>query len=366
MLRFIPCLELCEHYFHEIVQPILENTFPNLPYSAAIIGIGSEVLGYDDEMSRDHDWGPRAMIFLTDADYNLQGDSVDKELVHRLPMQYKGYRTDFRSPEEPSPRIEIMTIHELLMSFLNWDTCDDIEITDWLTFPEHKQRAITAGAVFHDEVGLQSIRDRLAYYPEDVWLYLLAAGWTRIGQEEHLMGRSGMVDDEIGSAIIGSRLSRDLMRLCFLMEKTYAPYPKWFGTAFKQLRCAQELLPILQGVQLASTWKRREKCLSEAYQYVAGMHNALNITEPLQTNVSTREFRSSRPFMVINGDKYAAAIRAEIKDAKVKRLAGRGLFGSIDQISDNSFITSDSYWRMAIRQIYELASMENPPDRGLI
>ena len=66
--------------------------------------------------------------------------------------------------------------------------------------------------------------DRFKYYPRDVWLYLMASGWNRIGQEEHLMGRAGLAGDEIGSALIGSRLVRDLMRLCFLMEQQYAPY----------------------------------------------------------------------------------------------------------------------------------------------
>ena len=67
----------------------------------------------------------------------------------------------------------------------------------------------------------------------------------RLNQEEHLMGRAGMVGDEIGSAVIGARLVRDLMHLCFLMERKYAPYPKWFGTAFARLACEAELCPVL-------------------------------------------------------------------------------------------------------------------------
>jgi hypothetical protein len=47
------------------------------------------------------------------------------------------------------------------------------------------------------------------------------------------MPRAGFVGDELGSALIGSRLVRDIMNLCFLLEKQYAPYPKWFGTAFQ-------------------------------------------------------------------------------------------------------------------------------------
>ena len=165
-----------------------------------------------------------------------------------------------------------------------------------MTFPSQKLRSTIAAEVYHDGIGLQAARDRFNYYPHDVWLYLLASGWNRIGQEEHLMGRAGMVDDEIGSGIIGSRLVRDVMRLCFLMEKQYAPYAKWLGKAFTQLKCAADLSPILRRVQLAEAWQEREKHLTAAYEYVAEMHNRLGITETLPARVSSF---FGRPFLVI-------------------------------------------------------------------
>lgn len=124
---------------------------------------------------------------------------------------------------------------------MNFDIDQEIELADWLTFPEQKLRTITAGEVFDDHIGVEDVRRRFAWYPNDVWLYLLASGWNRIGQEEHLMGRAGLAGDEIGSALIASRLVRDIMRLCFLMERSYSPYPKWFGTAFRRLACAGEI-----------------------------------------------------------------------------------------------------------------------------
>ena len=133
---------------------------------------------------------------------------------------------------------------------------------------------MTAGAVYHDGVGaLTALRERLAWYPHDVWLYLLAAGWQRIGQEEHLMPRAGYAGDELGAALMGSRLVRDVISLCFLMEKQYAPYPKWFGTAFEQLDCAQALSPALWRAQRARTWQEREAALCEAFEFLARAHN---------------------------------------------------------------------------------------------
>ena len=116
---------------------------------------------------------------------------------------------------------------------LGVDADAPLNAVDWLLMPQQRLLGVTSGAVFHD--GLQALiplREKLAFYPQDVWLYLLAAQWTRISQEEAFVGRCGDLGDELGSQVIAARLVRDLMRLCFLMERRYAPYSKWLGTAF--------------------------------------------------------------------------------------------------------------------------------------
>ncbi len=126
-----------------------------------------------------------------------------------------------------------------MRGYLDFDADAEITPADWLTFPQQKLRTLTEGAVYHSGLGdLDALRERLSYYPRDVWLYLLAAGWMRISQEEPFVGRTGDVGDELGSRVIAARLIRDLMMLCFLIERVYAPYPKWFGTGFARLACA--------------------------------------------------------------------------------------------------------------------------------
>ena len=73
------------------------------------------------------------------------------------------------------------------------------------------------------------------------------------------------------------------MRLCFLMERQYAPYSKWFGTAFSRLRCGPDLTPTLWRVVRAETWQAREDALLAAYEKLAAMHNALQLTDPVST-----------------------------------------------------------------------------------
>src|SRR5688572_31969473 len=64
--------------------------------------------------------------------------------------------------------------------YLAFDLARPVEPADWLTFPEQKLRTISAGEVFHDEIGLAAVRARFAYYPRDVWLYLLDRKSTRL------------------------------------------------------------------------------------------------------------------------------------------------------------------------------------------
>ncbi len=320
MTGFVPGLELSREFYHVLVQPILAANFSGLPHSAALVGRGSEVLGFDDEMSTDHDWGPHVLLFLREDDRARHGDDVDDILQRELPPTFRGRPVHH----------EIHTVRGLCQGRLAIDIEGEIEAADWLTLPEQGLRMFTAGEVFHDDVGLQVARDRLAYYPDDVWLYLLMAGWWRVHPEVNLIGRAGAVGDELGSALIGSRLVSDLMRLCFLMERQYAPYSKWFGTAFSRLRCGPDLTPTLWSVVRAETWQAREDALLTAYEKMATLHNGLQLTEPVTTHV---EQMWDRPFKVAWAD-FPGLLRAKIQDPAVVRIADRWPVGPVDQLRD--------------------------------
>jgi hypothetical protein len=365
MHNFIPGLKLSELFFKEAVKPALENNFPVLKYAAVLIGYGSEILGFDDKMSRDHHWGPRLMLFLKETDYYKLKNKIDYIMRLQLPREFYGYPTNFSEPDpedggtqllqaidggEVNHRVEIFTPGQYFKAYLNFDIKNIIKPADWLSFPQHKLRSIIKGRVYFDQIGLQKIRKRFTCYPKDIWLYLLASGWHRLAQEEHLMGRAGLVGDKNGAAIIASRMVRDIMNLCFLMEKRYAPYPKWFGTAFKKLKCAGNMSPLLDKVLSVSNWREKEKYLSMAYELLVKKQNSLKICECLSPKVS---LFFNRPFKVIQADRFAKAIVANIKDKEVKRIAGKGLIGGIDQISDNTDILSHAKWRQRFKKLYD-------------
>ena len=364
MPEFVPGLELSRIFYLEAVKPILEREFPALQYSAALIGSGSEVLGFDTEMSSDHDWGPRVRLFFPDED-DYPREAINEMLRQKLPYLVRGYSTNFEPDDSEGDRgtqlpknldrgpvnhlVEMVGIREYFQQYLGFDIQTELDAIDWLTIPQEKLRSVTAGAVYHDGIGLEAVRDRFSYFPPDVWLYLLLCGWTRVGQEEHLAPRVGYAGDEIGSAIIASRLVRDIMNLCFLMEKTYAPYSKWFGTAFAKLDCAGELTPILRNVQRGETWREREQHLCEAYEYVAEMHNALGITEKVPAKASSFH---GRPFKVIHGWRFEEAIREVIRDPILKEISGKRCIGSIDQFSDSVDLRSSATVRSRLRALY--------------
>jgi hypothetical protein len=349
-IDFIPGRDLSRQFYRELVRPRLDTHFPNIPHSAALIGYGSEVLGFDTVRSTDHDWGPRVMLFVTETDYPVHGQAIREALLDGLPELFRNYRLEPQNNTKDSRCIQIHSLREFLLGYLGFDILEALQPADWLTFPSQKLRGFTQGAVFWDGVGLEQARQRFAYYPHDVWLYLLASGWSRIGEEEHLMGRAGEAGDEIGSALIAAQLVRDLMRLCFLIEKQYAPYPKWFGTAFTQLEIASELAPLFRAVLTSATWQERQVPLARAYEVVAARHNRMGLTEPLQEKAS---YFFERPFLVINGENFANVLRAKISDPAVKTLSGRRLIGSIDQFSDSTDMLEDTGWRKVLRQLYE-------------
>ena len=92
---FVSGRELSRRFYQEQVHPVLHIGYPGLPYSAALLGRGSEVLGFDDEMSRDHNWEPRVLLFLGDADHARYGKAVDRSLRDGLPARFAGYPTQF-------------------------------------------------------------------------------------------------------------------------------------------------------------------------------------------------------------------------------------------------------------------------------
>lgn len=359
MTEFIPGLKLSELYYHEVIQPILESYLPGLAHSAALIGSGSDVIGFDTPLSTDHGWGPRLVLFLPGDQFDRWCKPVDETLRNRLPYTFHGYPTNFdrESPDSVfwmveinsgpvNHQVEITTLGKYFNKHLGFDPLQEISVLDWLVCQEHHLLTVTSGKVFHDDLGLQTIREKLVYYPRDVWLYIMAAAWTKVSQEEPFMGRAGDVGDENGSRILAARLVQYLMRLGFLLERRYAPYSKWFGSGFMRLECSRKLAPVFNQVLAAPDWRERQFHFSQVYQILAEMHNALRITPPQDTGVSSFH---ERPYLVHAGQ-FSEVLLQEVQSEQVRRLPPN--IGSVNQFVDSTDVTENIKLCQRLKNLY--------------
>ena len=325
-----------------MVAPWLARTYPDLRHAAAILGYGSELLGFDDEMSQDHNWGPRVWLYVSEADLERRGAGIVEAFAREAPDMFLGVPIAFFNrphlPQNSDGRradaghgLEVWTLARALFGALAITPDDPLDGLTWLGFSEQKLLTMTAGEVFRDDAGeLTALRARLAWPPRDVWLYKLACQWRRIAEEQPFIGRAGMAGDDLGSRVIAARLVRDLMRLAFLIERCYAPYPKWFGKAFSRLPAAGVLGVALMDALTAADWRDRELALANASAAAAEVALARGVPGSIRPMIGPF---FGRPFTVVNAEEMSAAYRAEIVDPV---LADLPLIGSLDQITDST------------------------------
>ncbi|BCJ37527.1 hypothetical protein Athai_50300 [Actinocatenispora thailandica] len=360
---FVAGLELSRGFYREAVRPILDAAVPGVEHSAARLGSGSEVLGFDTARSADHEWGPRVQLFLSAPDVAEHGARLDAVFAELLPKTFRGYATHFvaagangigtmQVTDGPvRHRVEVTDPHSWFVGQLGFDPADGVTTADWLAVPTQRLAEVTAGAVFHDGLGaLGPARARLDWYPHDLWLHVLACQWQRISQEEAFVGRCGEVGDELGSAVVAARLVRDLMRLWLLLHRRYPPYGKWLGSAFAGVPGAGALGPHLRAALAATDWHTRERHLAAAYETVAAQHNRLGLTDPVDP--ATRPYHS-RPFRVLHAERFAAALAARITDPEVAALPA---VGAVDQFVDNT----DLLCRPALTRAVTRATVAEP------
>ncbi|GAA2743323.1 DUF4037 domain-containing protein [Terrabacter aerolatus] len=319
--------ELSRSYFEHVVRPAVEARWPRLAYAAARLGSGSDVLGLDDAMSRDHDWGLRLDLLVPAG----LVDDVDAHLTESLPESFAGHPTRFATTWDPAVRhrVQVGTARDLAVSRLGLDPTTVLTVADWLSLTGQAVLEVTAGEVFVDRAGeLSGIRRRLGWYPDDVWRHVVAVDWARIAQELPFVGRTGQRGDDLGSRVVAARLAGIAMHLGHLLERRWPPYAKWLGTSFTRLPRAGAAAEALQAAVTADGWREREDGLVAALrmlhrtQGAAGLPTVEDPVEPFWD----RPYRGVREAAV-------RVVEESIADPAVRALP-RGV-GSLEQRSDN-------------------------------
>jgi hypothetical protein len=362
MQKFIKGLELNRSFYKEIVAPLLKEHFPDLKYSASLIGYGSDVLGYDTERSMDHNWGPRMQIFLSEADFKEMKGPVDSCLKWNLPFTFKGFPVNFTKPSESdgvqhmnlkeeypiNHLIEIDTVSGYLDKYLGVGTLENLQLKGWLVFTEQNLLELVAGEVFHDGLDeLNTMREKLQYLPKDILLFKMAAQWMKISSQQAFIGRCNSIEDFAGMKIVTTQLIKNIMKLCFMMEQKYIPYDKWLGTAFRELEIGKKLQNNIDSVLSENEYCKIERILSEIYLTIADKHNSLKMTPFIKPEVT--DFYN-RPYKVLFAGKYAEALLGVISSDEIRKL--RVEVGGIDQLSEMSDAIEDPGFNKVFESIY--------------
>ncbi len=338
MSSFVPGLQLSRDFYTRVVQPVVAD----VPHSAALIGPGSEVLAFDTERSTDHDWGPRVVLFVGPG----LVEQVSTAVAHALPATFGGYPVITGG----AGATHVTDAAGWFTRTLGFDPSRAVTTLDWLATPWQRLAEVTCGEVFHDDLGVvETARHALRWYPPDLERYVLACQWRRLAQQEAFPARCGEAGDNLGSALLTAELAGELLRLVLLMRRRYPPYAKWVGSAFTRLSATAELGEALSLAVAADDWRTRERHLGGAYRRVAALYNRLGLTEPLEP--TTRGFHS-RPFQVIDAQRFADALTAGITDPRIRALPPTG---SIDQFAGSTDLLTDPHrCRAAVRAVLGL------------
>lgn len=360
-MSFVPGHRLSQALYDDVVAPAVTHTFPGLRWGAGMFGPGSDVMGYDTQRSADHDWGPRLTIVVPPAEVeHLRGpilDAVETELpdtIHGVPVDHRGSSqlpggevTHHHTAGRARPHgVTVTTLPDLLESVLGLRSADDLDAAVWLSLPQQSLLEVASGPVWRDDTGeVTRARDHLAFYPHDIWLYLMAARWQRIGQVEPFVGRTGELGDDLGSHLVTASIARDVVHLSLLQQRRYSPYAKWLGTAFAATPAATALTPYLDQACRATTWPERESAVLAALVELGRSHDALGETRLVQGRPVPF---FDRPYRVLFAERYSDALRAAIIDPVVAALAPD--LGGIDTLTDSTLALADRSLREHLAQ----------------
>ena len=270
---------LSRSYCENLIAPLLKETVPEVRYAAARVGSGSEVLGLDDATSRDHDWGLRLQLFVSDADR----PRVTSALETHLPAEFRGYPVRFGFSGDPAERlrVDVTSVSAFTEQHLGFDPRGAVSVVDWLSLTGQAALEVVAGAVFEDQTGeLTGLRKALTWYPDDIWQYVVACDWQRLDQELPLMGRAGGRGDELGSRVIAARLVDIAVHLGFLLSRSWPPYAKWRGWLFGRTTGCSGIAADLGRVLDARVWDERQTALGDALTGLARMQEQRGLPAP--------------------------------------------------------------------------------------
>jgi len=261
-------MELSRAFFEETVKPALFKDFPDeYPRIAAgLVGNGSECFGYDDEISRDHDWGIDFFLWLSDEDRRLieQLNEWKRALFERHPEK------PLRRRSEYGAFVGAVTVGDFYAGLIGFPEGPKT-VQEWRAVPQENLALAVNGEVFTDPLGrFTATREYLQrFFPEPLRLKKIAARCMAIAQTgQYNLRRSRTREDWVTFRTVLSRFTDEAAGLVFLLNRVYKPYYKWVWRRMKELPILGELIAgeLLALAELSGlddeTFKKQEDCIS--------------------------------------------------------------------------------------------------------
>ncbi|WP_062303165.1 DUF4037 domain-containing protein [Demequina subtropica] len=236
-------LELARSYWEHVGLPMLEERHPGLMARAAVglVGHGSDRYGFDDALSRDHDWGPGFCVWLTDDDLARHGERLQAD-YDALPREHRGHVWAAETSRAADRRVGVFGIGDFFEGLTGHrEAPAPDQAHAWLLLDEATLAAATNGAVFRDPLGAFSrVRDGFRRMPDDVRVALIS---RRLG----MMAQAGQYnvprmlargDGEAAWLSVAEFVAAASSAVYLLNRPSavgYLPYYKWRFAALRAL-----------------------------------------------------------------------------------------------------------------------------------
>ena len=264
-------LELARAYYKEYGEPMLREKFPELlPLLAAgLAGSGSECWGFDDEISRDHDFEPGFCLFLPGEDVVDRKTAFALERAYAaLPREFMGLRRPLVSPVGGA-RHGVIRTSEFMKDKVGAPD-GRLDLMQWLYLPDYSLAEAVNGEIFMDGYGeVTAIRGRLRHRPEDVRLKKLAGNLLLMAQSGQYNYRRCLAHGETGAAQLAvSEFVKSSMAAVFLLNREYQPYYKW---SFRAMRALPKLSLTAELLEYLLTTDNEPETSAEKSRVIEGI-----------------------------------------------------------------------------------------------
>lgn len=305
-------LELARGFFEEYGRPMLEAEFVDvLPYLAVgFVGSGSERFGFDDEISRDHDFEPGFAIFIPGEEcVDRRTEFLLRRAYSRLPQEYMGVKRQRLSPVG-GDRNGVIRTADFYTAAVGSPT-GELTTEEWLTIPDHALAEAVNGEVFLDNYGeFTAVRDRIRSMPEDISLKRLAGNLLIMAQSgQYNYGRCLMHGEPEAAQLACNEFVNAALKVLFLMDGSYMPYYKWSFRALRQLGTSAVRTGMLSDILLGD--HRRSDCAERKAELIESV--AATIAGELQR-------RGLSEAVCSDLEKNAYSVNDRIADGEIRNL----------------------------------------------